>query len=672
MTQLLGLSFDAQASPSIRLVGIERHELSPGEAYGWGLAWYPSDGEAAMVVKDPTSAGRNALTALLSGWERFASSVFVGHLRGAAKRRLLQDTHPFRRSFGGRDWVLAHNGDLRHGFRDALPLPVDPVFEPLGRTDSEHVLCWLLAQVREAGARRLRDVPIATLTGWLRQVNRLGTLNLILSDGADLVAYSDAWGYKPLWWLRHVPPTPQPTVTTEELELALGDAADESRTAVIVSSQAFHEGGWQRLDPGTAIVVRRGAVVGTSDPLPLGFLGHPVLSGRDQRALRAGDPSAALRLSGALAGAAGLWPGADMEPPLPLPDPPVHQPPPSSGAAQLRTDEALRGVAEALRAPELLLAGLAREEHGPDGDAPRVLETWHETTYVYANPVELSSHLFRLRPVHDTTQELLDHRLHVEPEAPCRTYEDVFGNATTEMQLRQPYTRLRVVAQSRVRLHGPTQPRLRAAANQARLPLVWMPWQRQMMLPYLLPPELPETQLRELSDWAASFVARQDGDLVETLKDLNETIYRDFGYVPSSTRLATTPYDVYANRQGVCQDFANLLICVARLLSIPARYRVGYIFTGGQYSANTRQGDASHAWVEVYLPSVGWRGLDPTNGTLVGLDHVRVAAGRNYVDATPTGGTLYRGGGGETLAVNVRVLEVTDASSSTRFALGDP
>ena len=63
--------------------------------------------------------------------------------------------------------------------------------------------------------------------------------------------------------------------------------------------------------------------------------------------------------------------------------------------------------------------------------------------------------------------------------------------------------------------------------------------------------------------------------------------------------------------------------------------------------------DESHAWVQVYLPEVGWKGFDPTNGVLTQTEHVRVAVGRNYIDATPTSGTLYVGGEGGTLAVQV-------------------
>jgi transglutaminase-like putative cysteine protease len=91
-------------------------------------------------------------------------------------------------------------------------------------------------------------------------------------------------------------------------------------------------------------------------------------------------------------------------------------------------------------------------------------------------------------------------------------------------------------------------------------------------------------------------------------------------------------------------------------MGIPARYVCGYLLTvGGE--ANRSQAQASHAWVQVYLPDVGWRGLDPTNGVVTSTQHVRLAVGRNYLDATPTSGTLYVGGGGETLEVDVQVSQ---------------
>ena len=167
-----------------------------------------------------------------------------------------------------------------------------------------------------------------------------------------------------------------------------------------------------------------------------------------------------------------------------------------------------------------------------------------------------------------------------------------------------------------------------------------MPWERTQLSPYLTPDELPETELVELYDYAMGFVKRNKGDLMETLFAMNLTLFREYQYVQGCTTIDTTAYDVMAQRRGVCQDFANLFIMMARLLGIPARYVCGYIFTGNNGSARATS-DASHAWVQLYIPNIGWKNFDPTNGVLPQTDHVRVAVGRHFRDATPTAGTIY-------------------------------
>jgi transglutaminase-like putative cysteine protease len=236
-------------------------------------------------------------------------------------------------------------------------------------------------------------------------------------------------------------------------------------------------------------------------------------------------------------------------------------------------------------------------------------------------------------------------------------FEDVFGNGVRKLLVESPFDELRVLARSRVRVLDTDPLSYRPIHARSSIPLVWMPWQRHMLTPYLLPPELPETQLLELVDYAQGFVKRNDSDLLDTLLDINATIFSDYEYVQGSTTLSTTAWDVYERRRGVCQDFTNLFICLARLLGVPARYVCGYIYTGPKQvsHANHIQSEASHAWVQLYLPEAGWKGFDPTNGILTQTDHVRVAVGRNYVDATPTSGTIYVGGGGETLHASVRV-----------------
>jgi len=295
----------------------------------------------------------------------------------------------------------------------------------------------------------------------------------------------------------------------------------------------------------------------------------------------------------------------------------------------------------------------------------RTLIVDHRTTYRYGQPVERSEHLLRLEPIHDLTQTLLSHELTVSVEGRMVRYEDVFGNRVRKLYLERPFSELTLAARSRVRVDDPGLLGKAPSHTRASIPLVWMPWQHHMLGPYLLPPELPETQLRELGRYAMSFVERNDFDLLDTLLDLNATLFREYAYVPGSSTLLTTPFQTYIERRGVCQDFANLFICLARLLVVPARYVCGYVYTHAEPpikpgdplpSARDRQGEASHAWVQAYLPELGWQSFDPTNGIVPQGDHVRVAVGRSYIDATPTSGTIYAGGWGETLEVDVRVV----------------
>jgi transglutaminase-like putative cysteine protease/predicted glutamine amidotransferase len=293
----------------------------------------------------------------------------------------------------------------------------------------------------------------------------------------------------------------------------------------------------------------------------------------------------------------------------------------------------------------------------PDRSEIRRLSITHRTAYRYARAVERSVHLLRLTPIHDRLQTLHDSLITLSVDGKMREYDDVFGNRVRKVALDTSFTELIVEARSELTLLDTEPWSLRPFHTRSTIPLVWMPWQRQVLQPYLLPTELPDSELEELAQYAMSFVERNDYDLVDTLFDLNQTIHREYQYRQGTTSLSTTPYDVYVNRRGVCQDFANLFICLCRLLNVPARYVCGYLYTGPTH-ANAAQAQASHAWVQVYLPELGWKGFDPTNGVVTRTDHVRVAVGRNFVDATPTSGTIYVGGGPETLEVDVKVEQI--------------
>jgi transglutaminase-like putative cysteine protease/predicted glutamine amidotransferase len=610
VSELFALSFDVTASPSIRVRGDETPSQVSDLPYAWGLAWYPGDELAASVVKDPTSFSESAMSRVLHDWDRFHSTVFVGHLRGVAPRVSQRDAQPFVRSYAGRQWLFAHSGDLHGNLALELSLGGEPAFEPVGRTDSEHAFCWLLALLHQHGARRLADLGWEQLHTALQRVNALGNGHFVVSDGQDLAVYHDARRSEALFWTRRLPPHEGLCFAGAEFAVELDGAHDHERSFVLFSTKPLRGADWWPLEPGELRVANRGAVVWASHA-------------RSVEELRAGPVTVAV-------------PSASS-PPAGWPRGIEHTTP-----EQAREAGAMPSVSEVL----------------PGSDAPRCFDVYHETVYRYVAPVERSTHKFRLRPLQDDLQRVLSHDLDLRVDGVRREFEDVFGNYTIRLDVDTPFGELVICARSRVEVRSHGLLHLRSPERRDQIPLVWMPWQRQMMLPYLLPPELPETELLELSDFAMSFVERNDYDLVETLLDMNRTIYRDFTYVTGSTTVETTPFQVFSSREGVCQDFANLLICMARLLSVPARYRVGYIYTGADYE-NKIQSEASHAWVELYLPWTGWRGFDPTNGCTVRSDHVRVATGRHFWDAAPTSGTIYKGGGGETLSVEVRVDPVS-------------
>ncbi|MDB5294027.1 MAG: hypothetical protein JWO31_10 [Phycisphaerales bacterium] len=300
----------------------------------------------------------------------------------------------------------------------------------------------------------------------------------------------------------------------------------------------------------------------------------------------------------------------------------------------------------------------------------RRLKIRHITRYAYDRPVSRSVHRLHLKPISDWRQTVVDHALTISQPTTVIEYEDPFGNPAARFELTHPYAELTIAAESVVDIVDIDPFAFATVPIRPSYPLVWMPAERLMLSPYLQPEELPDTQLREIYEYAMTFVERNNRDLMETLFAINLALKRDYVYAPGSTTLNTTAFDVYASKRGVCQDLANLFICMARLLGIPARYVCGYIHTGNA-GQNRVGADASHAWVQLYIPHVGWRGFDPTNGTLPHLDHVRVGYGRHYRDTAPTSGTLYSPAL-ESLSVEVEVDELLPVGKAPPGGAGAP
>ena len=152
---------------------------------------------------------------------------------------------------------------------------------------------------------------------------------------------------------------------------------------------------------------------------------------------------------------------------------------------------------------------------------------------------------------------------------------------------------------------------------------------------------LRHTPLTRLPQGVPVYCFDQGTGVLENLQALNAWVYEDLKYTAGLTHVDTTLEEILALRLGVCQDFAHLFIGIARAHGIPARYVSGYLHQGLGFFGDAQM----HAWVEAFVPEVGWIGFDPTNNMLAASDHIKVAHGRDYRDCAPLKGVVYGPGG---------------------------
>jgi transglutaminase-like putative cysteine protease len=156
-----------------------------------------------------------------------------------------------------------------------------------------------------------------------------------------------------------------------------------------------------------------------------------------------------------------------------------------------------------------------------------------------------------------------------------------------------------------------------------------------------------------LQQLAVTLDVRRRDDPLTLLRKLNSDLYAWFEYVPKSTRVDSPIDHALDARRGVCQDFAHVMIALVRSLRIPCRYVSGYLNSRSE-DHNRSLESATHAWIEAFLPELGWVGFDPTNNLIAGERHIRTAIGRDYFDVPPTRG-VFSGHSASELSVAVRV-----------------
>jgi transglutaminase-like putative cysteine protease len=296
----------------------------------------------------------------------------------------------------------------------------------------------------------------------------------------------------------------------------------------------------------------------------------------------------------------------------------------------------------------------------------QALAVTHDTRYDYAAPVIHAQHVAHLRPLQDDAQTVQAFDLLIEPQpSQCHAERDDFGNWRHRFEIDVAHQALHVRSSSRVTV-APRFSALRPEAAPA-----WEDVRERMgyvarggfepAVEFVQPsPYVPwhEAHLAALRDWAAASLT-PGRPVAQAALDLMQRLHREWAYRPLSTGVDTPLATAFAQRAGVCQDFAHLFIGACRMHGLAARYVSGYLLTGAAGGGPALLGaDASHAWVQVWcphtpgVPADGWLDLDPTNDLVPAAGHVRVAVGRDFGDVTPLRGVI-RGGGSHTLTVAV-------------------
>ena len=289
---------------------------------------------------------------------------------------------------------------------------------------------------------------------------------------------------------------------------------------------------------------------------------------------------------------------------------------------------------------------------------PVAYEIEHVSRYAYTAPARHSVMRLCLEPRGDGGQRLLQFEIETDPAAACNPETDAFGNVRRLLNLPRQHSALTITAACTVEV-APKAPLPESLGTDAWAAIragcdSFTDWD-------FTRPSALTTPSPALSAFTRRLDIRPGRDPLESLRRLSDTLHHSFTYSPGSTSVISPIDHILETGCGVCQDYAHVMIAIARSWGIPTRYVSGYFQVTG---ADGEQAPATstHAWVECRLPGLGWIGFDPTNRTIADQRYVRVAVGRDYQDVSPTRG-VFRGGGQSRLDVEVRMRPLPAALS---------
>ncbi|WP_026691299.1 transglutaminase family protein [Alteribacter aurantiacus] len=270
----------------------------------------------------------------------------------------------------------------------------------------------------------------------------------------------------------------------------------------------------------------------------------------------------------------------------------------------------------------------------------------HTNTFRYDTPVDQSMNYIRLKPKTDECQRLLEYQSDITPASLTKETTDLWGNTVETFFIPEIHEVLEVKTTSTVSIQR--SPFIRMVDYTLEMRNIFHSnLFRKHYLAFLKDTPYTFLYIDQIEE-----VVKEIGENTNPVQfslDVMGYVYEKFSYDTEATNVNTKASESLPLQRGVCQDFAHVMLGILRANSIPARYVSGYLYVGEK---SALVGDAaSHAWVEVMVPGIGWCGLDPTNNVEALENHIRISTGRDYSDLSPLQG-VYRGGS-QSLEVSV-------------------
>jgi transglutaminase-like putative cysteine protease len=287
-----------------------------------------------------------------------------------------------------------------------------------------------------------------------------------------------------------------------------------------------------------------------------------------------------------------------------------------------------------------------------------VLNVHHTTVYRYSRPVVLGDHRLMLRPRDSHDLRLIKTSLICSPPATLRWLYDVFGNSVAIASFSEPSAELRIESGLVLETYAVERPPFQITREAKSYPFIYSTADR-MDLGRMLDRQYPDPRDR-LGSWARGFVRSNPTDTSALLADLNNGVAAQISYQSRETEGTQTPVETLNRGWGTCRDLAVLLIEAARSLGFGARVVTGYLYRASADDVSAAAG-TTHAWADIYVPGSGWIAYDPTNGTIGGMDLIRVAVTRDIGQAVPISGSFV-GAAGSYLGMTVAVTVTSEAA----------